>query len=98
MAQITLRISEELARALKAAAAASGRSLNAWATSILAAVIDPEHADGDAERVRERLQRAGLLSDPRARGARPKRSDVARARRAAGRGKPLSDLVTDGRS
>jgi len=97
MAQITLRVPGELARALKEAAAASGRSLNSWATSILAAVVDPDFADGEAERLRERLRRAGVLTEPSARVSRPKRTEVTRARRSAGRGTALSELVSEGR-
>ena len=98
MAQITLRIPDELLDRLKQASAAQGRSLNSWASAVLAAVVDPEYADDETERIRERLARAGLLLDTG--DQRRRRADagtVARARAAAGRGRSLSDLVSEDR-
>jgi hypothetical protein len=98
MVQLTLRVQDELMPRLKAAAAAQGRSLNGWATAVLAAAVDPDLAGDEAERVRERLARAGLLVQvedaPR---SRPERAAVARARAAAGKGRPLSELVAEER-
>ncbi len=98
MAQLTIRVSEELAAQLKDASAASGRSLNGWVSAVLSAAVDPETATDEATRVRERLARAGILEvdlgPPR---RRPDPDAVARARKAAGRGRPLSDLVSEGR-
>lgn len=98
MAQLTLRLSEELADELRAAAAARGQSLNAWATAVLRAAVDPDLAGDEAERVRARLARAGLLStEPPQRAHRPSRRKVDEARAAAGRGRRLSDIVTEER-
>lgn len=62
MAQLTIRVDEELASDLKAHAAGAGRSLNSWVVAVLRAAIDPELADSELERVRARLGRAGLLA------------------------------------
>ena len=97
MAQVTLRVPDELARRLKEAAAADGRSLNAWATAVLAAMVDPEFAGDGVARIKERLARAGLLADSGDPVDRPEPRRVARARARAGRGRSLSDIVSDGR-
>ncbi len=98
MAQLTLRIPDELLDLLKQVASAQGRSLNSWASAVLSAAVDPEYADDEAQRIRERLARAGLLLDLG--GQRRRRAEAgaaARARVAAGRGTPLSNLVTEDR-
>ncbi len=98
MAQLTLRIPDELLARLKQVSGAKGRSLNSWVSAVLAAAVDPEYADDEAQRIRERLARAGLLLDlgnQRRRRADP--GAAARARAAAGRGGPLSDLVQEDR-
>jgi predicted DNA-binding protein len=98
MTQVTLRIPDELLARLKQVSAEQGRSLNSWVSAVLAAAVDPDYADDEAQRVRERLARAGLLVDPGAQ--RRRRADAgaaARARAAAGRGTPLSDLVREDR-
>jgi hypothetical protein len=98
MRQVTLRLPDDLADRLKRAAQAQQRSVNGYATAVLAAAVDPELAGDEAARVRERLARAGLLepiaTTPR---ARPSKAAVARARKRAGKGRPLSDLVSEGR-
>ena len=98
MAQLTLRVDDELARRLKDVAAERHQSVNAYAGAVLAAVVDPSLAGDDVERLRERLARAGLLvpaSDRERR--RPSEAVLGRARSAAGRGEQLSDLVAEGR-
>jgi len=98
MKQVTLRLSEDLVDQLKAAAAASGNSLNGWVTVVLGAAVDPDLEDDETERVRARLRRAGLLvEEPRRSVKRPDEERLARARAAAGRGRPLSDFVSEGR-
>jgi plasmid stability protein len=99
MAQLTIRLDDDLARALKEHAASSGRSLNSWAVAVLAAAVDPDLAGSEAERTRERLLRAGLLQVPEGSPAAtpPDPRRVAAARRKAGRGTPLSELVADAR-
>ena len=98
MAQMTWRTTEELLDRVRRQAEQQGRSLNDWVTTVLAAASDPSYAGSDAERVRERLARAGLLEQPSSRTPRrPDRKRLAAARAAAGSGTSLADLVTDGR-
>jgi hypothetical protein len=98
MTQLTLRIPDPLSQQLKAAARARGESLNRFASAVLRAAVDPAFAGDAAQALRERLARAGLLvvGEPSAR-ARPSRKALGRARAAAGRGRPLSKLVSEGR-
>lgn len=98
MKQVTLRLPEQLAEALRGAAAERDQSVNAYATSVLSAATDPELAGDESERLRLRLARAGLLVKPSPRRAqRPTRAEVEEAGAAAGRGTSLSDLVSEGR-
>jgi len=98
MAQVTWRTPDELLERVRHAASGSGRSVNEWITRVLDAATDPELSGSDADRVRERLARAGLLAEPSSRQVtRPPAEAVDDARRAAGQGTPLSDLVSDGR-
>lgn len=99
MPQLTLRIDDRLANDLKDHAAKAGRSVNAWASQVLQAAVDPDLAGTDAQRTRERLSRAGLLVIPPPRPGlrRPDAKRLAGARRAAGRGTPLSQLVLEDR-
>ena len=98
MRQLTLRVEDELARRLKVVAAESGRSVNAYAAAVLRAAVDPDLATGEAERLRARLAQAGLLA-PSTGSARlrPDAAAVKRARARAGRGRALSDLVSEER-
>lgn len=95
--QITLRIDDELHRHVKSAAAAEGRSMNGWITAVLQTALDPDLAGDEAERLRARLRRAGLLWESPRRVRRPDPKLVARAAKAAAKGTPLSDLVSEGR-
>ncbi len=99
MAQLTLRLDDDLARHLKAKAEEEGRSLNAWAVFALRALVDPDLAGDEADRLRERFRRAGILSEPGPPLHRRRQDPdvLARARAAAGKGKPLSDYVSEGR-
>jgi hypothetical protein len=99
MAQMTWRTTEELLDRVRAQAEQRGRSLNEWVTTVLAAASDPDLAGTDADRVRERLARAGLLEQPAEvpTGRRPPRARLESARAAAGHRTPLSDLVADSR-
>lgn len=96
MRQVTLRLPDELADRLKQAARAQERSVNGYATAVLAAAVERELACDEASRVRERLARAGLLAPTSgtARG-RPSNAAVARARKRAGQGRTLSELVSE---
>ncbi|HET7044274.1 MAG TPA: hypothetical protein VFI37_05440 [Gaiellaceae bacterium] len=100
MAQITLRVDEQLAREVKAHAGALGRSVNGWIVAVLRAAVDPDLSDSETERTRSRLARAGLLARPAPAEGRtpPDPQRLARARSAAGRGTSMSDLVSDGRA
>jgi hypothetical protein len=98
MSQLTLRVSDELLDRLRAAARARRQSVNGLAAAVLGAAVDPAYAGDEAQSLRERLARAGLLMVV-APGRRPRPSAraLARARAAAGRGQPLSRLVFEGR-
>ena len=71
--------------------------MNEFLTQVLRAVTDPESGGSEAERVRERLARAGLLAPPGNVRTRPPAEAVARARQAAGTGTPLAEIVSRGR-
>jgi plasmid stability protein len=99
IAQLTLRLDDDLARHLKAKAAEDGRSVNALVVAGLRALVDPDWAGDEADRLRERFRRAGILSEPGPPLHRRRQDPevLARARAAAGNGKPLSDYVSEGR-
>src|SRR4051812_20865728 len=98
MAQVTWRTPDELLERVRHAASTSGRSVNEWITRVLDAATDPDLSGTDADRVRERLARAGLLAEPSSgQVSRPSAEALEDAKRAAGQGTPLSDLVNDGR-
>jgi hypothetical protein len=96
MGQVTWRASDELLERVRAVAARGGYSVNEFVTRVLDAATDPEAAGDEAARVRERLQRAGLLGEsgvPRPR-VDPEAFRSARAR--AGQGTSLSELIDRG--
>ncbi len=98
MSQLTLRLSDELLDRLRAAARARRQSVNGLAAAVLGAAVDPEYAGDEAQSLRERLARADLLmAAPPGRRPRPPARALAKARAAAGRGRPLSRLVSEGR-
>lgn len=98
MRQLTLRVDEDLADRLKAVAGDRQESVNGFAQRVLRAAVDPELAGDDAQRLRERLARAGLLATfSEATGTPPAEDAVTRARAEAGGGRPLSDFVSEGR-
>jgi hypothetical protein len=99
MRQLTLRVPEELAEQLKGAARDREDSVNGYAVKVLSAAVDPDYAGDEITGLRERLGRAGLLLNPERlpAGKRPSARALGRARAAAGRGRPLSDFVTEGR-
>jgi len=71
--------------------------MDEFITSVLGAATGPESAGTEAERIRERLARAGVLVERGPWHRRPDAEAAGRARRAAGRGTPLSELVARGR-
>jgi plasmid stability protein len=100
MTQMTLRLPDALAARLKQAARAHGSSLNRYACAVLAAAVDPELAGDEMARLRERLDRAGLLAatpSPSRPARRPDPAAVVAARAVAGQGRPLADLVSEDR-
>ena len=69
--------------------------MNEYVVAVLDAATNPDVVSDEAERVRERLRHAGLLSETPPRPTRPPdRAALERARARAGRGTPLSDIVT----
>ena len=98
MAQLTIRASDELVERVRTAAGRLGRSMNEYVVAVLGAATDPDLAGDDSERIRERLDRAGLLAAGGVARPRPEASSVAAARAAAGRGTQLSDIVASDRS
>lgn len=98
MANVTLRVDDETWAAVKDAAKREGTSANGYVARVLTAVTDPASAGDDLERLRERLRRAGMLEEPpRTTKQRPSAAAVRAAGRRAGRGKPVSDYVIEGR-
>jgi hypothetical protein len=97
MTQVTWRAPDELVDRVRAAAAREGRSLNDYLTRLARAATDPSLAGSDLEQLRERLARAGLLAPAGVPRQRPDADAVAQARRRAGQGTSLADLVIEGR-
>lgn len=97
--QMTLRVDEALAGRLKHAAAARGQSVNAFAGAVLGAAVDPDLAGAEIDRLRERLDQAGLLAlaAHTMRGDAPSEDALKAARRRAGEGRSLADLVLEER-
>ena len=97
MKQVTWRAPEQLVESLQQVARQRGQSLNEYLTQLARAATDPEHAENDTERLRERLARAGLLAPAGRLRRRPDANAVTRARREAGSGTRLSDVVDEQR-
>jgi hypothetical protein len=97
MGQMTWRPSDALLERVRRAAGRQGRSMNDYVSAVLDVATNPDPADSDSQRLRQRLELAGLLAPSGHRRRRPSAGDVAQARAAAGTGTPLSDLVQEGR-
>lgn len=97
MRQVTLRLDDELARDIARAAAERGTSVNAYATAVFTAAVDPDLAGDDAERIRARLRARGLLAEPGNTVPPVDDQRLAAARAAAGRGSSLASLVATDR-
>ncbi len=93
MQQITWRADDELVERVRAAAGTSGRSINEFVTRVLDATTDPDLAGTEAQRVRERLARAGLLTVPHGSAERPDAAALAAAGRRAAAGRPVSEIL-----
>ena len=95
--QITVRTTPDLVLRVKRAAAADGKSMNEFIEHVLEITVDPSRATSEDERLVARLRAAGIYSEPSEWGPPVERPDperVARAREAAGKGTPLSELVS----
>ena len=97
MEQMTWRAPDELIARFRRAARRQHRSMNDYVTAVLDAATNPSLAGDEAQELRERLDQAGLLAEPGSRRRRPQREEADRARRHAGTGTPLSELVGEGR-
>lgn len=99
MAQLSIRADDVLADRVRHSAHLAGRSVNQYVVDVLDAATDPDLETDATTRVRERLERAGLLEVPSSGGGRrrPDRAAVEAARRRAGRGSPMSAVVSAGR-
>ena len=71
--------------------------MNDYVTAVLDAATNPDLADDETTRLRERLARAGLLAPSGGPRRRPDRTKVTEARTRAGQGTPMSKLVSDSR-
>lgn len=99
MPQLTLRFDDDLVGQLKLAAGRAGVSVNRYAGDVLRAAVDPELEGVEAERVRARLRRAGLLVEFEPRSSpTPDEPELVAARAEAGIGTSLAALVAEGRS
>jgi hypothetical protein len=99
-ATLTIRVDDQLADLARDRALEQGISLNQYATNLLRAALDPASSGDLVESLRERLRRAGLdVPPPATSGAvqRPDSDVVAAAMDAAGKGRALSDIVSDSR-
>jgi hypothetical protein len=97
MEQMTWRAPADLIARVRRAAQRRGRSMNDYVTAVLDAATDPQLVGDEAERLRERLDQAGLLAEPGTRRRRPAREEAAAARSRAGQGTALSELVSEDR-
>ncbi|MGI9031747.1 MAG: transcriptional regulator [Ilumatobacteraceae bacterium] len=96
--QLTIRADSALIERVRDDARRLDRSMNEHVVKILEASTNPEHALDEHAEVRERLRRAGVLSEwPRlpADRWRPTQAQIDDARAAAGRGTPLSQIVSE---
>lgn len=99
MAQLTIRLDDELAEACKQEAEAEGQSLNGWVVMVLKVRTDPEFTGPGVERMRERFRRAGILAEPAGPSTRPRPPAhlLEEARKAGGRGTPSEVLIRQDR-
>ncbi|GAB3871768.1 transcriptional regulator [Kibdelosporangium lantanae] len=97
MGQVSWRADDELVERVRRIAASQGRSLNDFITKVLEAATNPELASDEATRIRERLARVDLMMPQVDIRVRPSEEEFRAARKAAGRGTPLSDLISEDR-
>ena len=94
---MTWRAPADLIERVRRAARRQHRSMNDYVTAVLDAATNPRLAGSDAERLRERLDQAGLLAESGEHRSRPPREEAAKARSRAGRGRALSEIVSEDR-
>jgi len=94
---MTWRAPADLIERVRRAAGRQHRSMNDYVTAVLDAATNPGLAGSEAERLRERLDQAGLLAEPGERRRRPPPEEAAGARKRAGVGTALSQLVSEDR-
>jgi hypothetical protein len=98
MANVTLRLPDDLLEGAKHEASRRELSLNGWIVRVIDAALSPEHEPDERSRVREKLRRAGLLMETPSCGLpRPDPVVVERAGRELAKGTPVSDLVSEDR-
>jgi hypothetical protein len=99
MAQVSWRADDELVARVRLHADRAGMSMNAYITHVLETATDPDYGGDEAERLRDRLRVAGLLVEYPVEPDLdvPSDEEFEAARREAGRGTPLSDLLIEGR-
>lgn len=99
MGQVSWRTDDELLDRVRQSARVAGSSVNSYLTRVMEIATSEDDQSTDAERLRQRLLAAGLLSDGGV-ASRPRPSDkeLAAAQKRARRGTPLSDLVGTMRS
>ena len=94
MQQVTWRADDDLVARVKLSARHLSISMNEYLTRIVQAATDPSLSTSPVEEIRSRLQMAGLLAEVEPGAvAPPDEAAVAAARKRAGRGTPLSELV-----
>jgi hypothetical protein len=99
MTAVSWRAEDSLVERVRKVASTQGKSMNEFITQVLDAATNPESASDEATRIRERLARFDLVVpqvDAELR-VRPPADLVEKARKAAGQGTLLSDLVIEGR-
>jgi len=100
MTQIVVEVTDEQRARLEEAASVRGLRVDAWLAEVGLRAAERQAAPtvDQVERMRRELAEAGLLMEvPRLTRQPPDPERVARARAAAGRGKPLSDIVSEDR-
>jgi hypothetical protein len=94
MAQVTWRAPDALIERVQHVAAAEGISMNEFLSRVLALASDSDETDPLAAKLRSRLRAAGMLASGDPAHSRPDADALAKARKAAGSGTPLSDVVS----
>ena len=98
MKQVTWRADKELVARVKVRAQEQQVSMNEFLTRVAQAATDPSNTSSAVEEIRSRLRLAGLLSDFQVPDLEPPDEEaVAEARKRAGQGTPLSEIVRDNR-